>query len=84
MDAIADEPTEAAGLSRRTKWFVAWTVSSALAVWLGLSVAEGLAAERCTADGLAWDWKAWNCTQPRGTIILPSSLRRADASFLRG
>jgi hypothetical protein len=76
--AITDLQDDATGLTRRTKWFVAWTVCSALTVWLGLSVAEGLAAERCTTDGLAWDWKAWSCTQPRGTIILPSSLRRAD------
>jgi len=58
--------------------FVAWTIFSALAVWLALSVAETLAAERCSADGLLWNWKAWSCAQPRGTIILPSALRRAD------
>ncbi|MEQ1697232.1 MAG: hypothetical protein ABL901_15465 [Hyphomicrobiaceae bacterium] len=69
---------ENTGMSRRTKLFVAWTVFSALAVWFGLSVAERLAAERCTADGLNWNWTAWSCAQPGGTIILPSSLRRAD------
>ena len=83
MSTISDEPDDAGGLSRRTKWFVAWTVCSALGVWLGLSVAEGLAAERCTIDGLAWDWKTWSCAQPAGTIILPSALRRADNSALR-
>ncbi len=78
MSNITNELEDVAGLSRGTKWFVAWTICSALAVWLGLSLAERLAAERCTIDGLAWDWKSWSCAQPRGIIILPSSLKRAD------
>ena len=79
-------PTDAGGVYTLRRWFVAWTIFSALAVWLGLSVAETLAAERCAADGLIWNWKAWSCAQPRGTIVLPSALRRADVGtgFVRG
>jgi hypothetical protein len=65
------------GFGRKT--FVAWTVFSALAVWLGLSVAEGLAKDRCNADGLAWNWKQWDCAKPSGIIILPPGLRRAGS-----
>lgn len=78
MNQKTSEQPEHGGLSQRAKWLVAWTIVSALGVWLGLSVAERLAAERCTADGLTWNWKAWSCAQPGGTIILPSSLRRAE------
>lgn len=74
-------PVTAGGLAHRRRWFVAWTVFSALAVWLGLSVAEKLAADRCAADGLLWNWKTWSCAQPRGTIILPSALRRAGVDL---
>jgi hypothetical protein len=77
MDDEAMSGTTAMATQRRWRWFAAWTVFSALGVWLGLSVAEGVAMERCNADGLSWDWKGWRCTQPRGTIILPSALRRA-------
>ena len=77
MDDDATGGTTAMAGKHWRRWFAAWTVFSALAVWLGLSVAEGVAMERCTADGLSWDWKGWGCTQPRGTIILPSALRRA-------
>jgi hypothetical protein len=65
------------GFGRKT--FVAWTIFSALGVWLGLSLAEGLAKERCTADGLAWQWKSWSCTQPKGIILVPPGLRRAGS-----
>ena len=61
------------------KVFVAWTIFSALAVWLGLSVAEGLAAERCFTDSMAWNWKTWSCVPHSGTIILPPGLRRAGS-----
>ena len=61
------------------KTFIAWTVLSALGVWLALSVAEGLAAERCQADSLAWNWKSWSCVPHSGTIILPPGLRRAGS-----
>ncbi len=62
-----------------SKVFASWTVISALLVWLSLSILEGLAAERCHNDGLAWNWKAWACAHPAGTIILPSGLRRAGS-----
>ena len=67
------------GLSAGRKAWLAWTVFSALAVWLALAVAEGLAKERCNTDGLAWDWKLWTCAQPSGTIIVPPGLRRAGS-----
>jgi hypothetical protein len=62
-----------------SKTFVAWTVFSALAVWLGLSIVEGLAIEQCRADALAWNWKSWQCQPYGGTIILPPGLRRAGS-----
>jgi hypothetical protein len=62
-----------------TRTYVAWTVFSALGVWLALSVAEGLAIERCLNDSLAWNWTTWSCTHPSGTIILPQGLRRAGS-----
>ena len=61
------------------KPFIAWTVFSALAVWLCLSVIEGLAKERCNIDGLAWRWTTWSCAQPSGIIIVPPGLRRAGS-----
>ena len=70
---------ERAGLTFGRKTFIAWTIFSALAMWLGLSVAEGLAAERCQADSLAWNWKSWSCVPHSGTIILPPGLRRAGS-----
>ena len=72
-------PEERAGLTFGRKTFIAWTVLSALGVWLTLSVAEGLAAERCQADSLAWNWKSWSCVPHSGTIILPAGLRRAGS-----
>jgi hypothetical protein len=61
------------------KSFIVWTIFSALAVWLGLSIAEGLAAERCRNDSLAWNWKSWSCAPQGGIIILPPGLRRAGS-----
>ena len=69
------EPSSASNL--RFKVFIGWTVVSALAVWLSLSVLEGLAQERCQSDGQLWRWTSWSCVQPSGTIVLPSALRRA-------
>lgn len=68
-----------AALSAGRKLFIAWTVVSALGVWLALALAEGLAAERCFNDGLAWHWTAWSCAPRSGTIILPPGLRRAGS-----
>ena len=79
MTYAHDEGTERPLFKVGRKTFVAWTVLSALSVWLGLSVLEGLAAERCHIDGLAWNWKAWSCAHPSGTIILPPGLRRAGS-----
>lgn len=64
------------GPSRR-RLFAVWTVSSALTVWLGLSVAEGIAAERCHSDGLAWNWKSWSCEYRHAPLSLPQGLRRS-------
>ena len=61
-------------MSRRFFWV--WTVSSALVVWFALTVAENLKIEQCQGDGRAWDWKRWDCANFKGTIILPSGLRR--------
>ncbi len=76
---IGNDATERPLFKVGTRTFVAWTIFSALGVWLALSVAEGLAIERCLNDSLAWNWKAWSCTQPSGTIILPPGLRRAGS-----
>jgi hypothetical protein len=59
--------------------FITYTVISALVVWLGLAVLEGLAREQCQRDGLAFRWTSWNCKNAGGTIILPPGLRRAGA-----
>jgi hypothetical protein len=59
--------------------FVAYTIVSALAVWLALAVAEGLAKEQCQRDGLAFQWTTWTCKPYGGTIILPPGLRRAGS-----
>ena len=67
------------GLVTGRKAFIAWTIFSALAVWFGLAIAEGLAKERCNQDGLAWNWKAWSCAQPGGILIIPPGLRRAGS-----
>ena len=74
-NSIIDRP----GCRPGRKTFAAWTIFSALAVWLGLSVLEGLAKERCNQDGLPYNWKAWSCAQPSGTIIVPPGLRRAGS-----
>ena len=79
MSRFDDQHSARTGVSTGWKLFVVWTVFSALAVWLGLSVSEGLAVERCHNDGQAWNWKAWSCAQPNGTIILPPGLRRAGS-----
>jgi hypothetical protein len=79
MSQLEDRSPSRMPLAVGTKTFAAWTLFSALAVWLGLSVLEGLAAERCHIDGLAWQWKTWSCAQPAGTIILPPGLRRAGS-----
>lgn len=79
MTDTSQHPLEHPAFRPGRKIFIAWTVCSALAVWLGLSIAEGLAIERCNQDGLSWDWKAWSCTHPSGTIILPPGLRRAGS-----
>lgn len=78
MSQIEDD-TGRTGVSNGWKLFIAWTIFSALGVWLALAVAEGLAAERCHNDGQAWNWKAWSCAHPSGTIILPPGLRRAGS-----
>jgi hypothetical protein len=59
--------------------WIAYTVLSALAVWLSLAVAEGLAKEQCQRDGLAFNWTTWSCKNAGGTIILPPGLRRAGS-----
>ena len=79
MTDASDTRSERPAFRPGRKTFAAWTVFSALAVWLGLSVVEGLAKERCNQDGLAYDWKAWSCAQPSGTIIVPPGLRRAGS-----
>lgn len=66
-----------AGFGR--KWLFAYTLVSALAVWLGLAVAEGRARERCGREGLQFHWITWSCVPAGGTIILPSELKRASA-----
>jgi hypothetical protein len=64
--------------SRRVpRWFIVWTVCSALVTWLGLTIAEGISAERCRSDGLAWNWKAWSCEFRAGPLSLPPGLRRS-------
>lgn len=79
MSQVHDDGTERPHFKAGRRTFAAWTVLSALSVWLGLSVMEGLAAERCQNDGLAWNWKTWSCAHPAGTIILPPGLRRAGS-----
>ena len=79
MTDASPQPLDHPAFRVGRKTFVAWTIFSALGVWLGLAIAEGLAKERCNQDGLAWDWKAWSCAHPSGTIILPPGLRRAGS-----
>ncbi len=59
------------------KALLAYTLVSALAVWLGLTVALGRAQEQCGHEGLQFRWTIWNCVPAGGTIILPSELKRA-------
>ncbi|MFX8612669.1 hypothetical protein ABTM13_19715, partial [Acinetobacter baumannii] len=73
-DPASASPTRPAGGSV-SKLFAAWTIISALAVWGGLTIAESRAAEYCRAEGLAWNWRAWACAHPGGTIVVPQSLR---------
>ena len=79
MSQIHQRVPEHPGLATGRKTFMAWTIFSALAAWLGLAVAEGLAKEGCNQDGLAWNWKAWSCAQPGGILIIPPGLRRAGS-----
>jgi hypothetical protein len=79
MSQTRSNETQRTGLPFGRRTFVAWTIFSALAVWLGLSLAEGLAVEQCRADALAWNWKQWRCEPGGGTIILPPGLRRAGS-----
>ncbi|MGH8336695.1 MAG: hypothetical protein ACRETL_07755 [Gammaproteobacteria bacterium] len=79
MSEIAEVKPEPRYVRFGSKAFIAYTVLSALAVWLGLSIVETLVRDQCNSDGLEFHWTRWSCSLPSGTILQPLNLRRAGS-----